>query len=87
MATQVLNETVSHVIESYYSAYMHKTAELCKFSNKFFDFMNVQTHSESLTYSKPFLEPYKNVNDEQFTWLKENFHMRALELLHYLLLR
>ena len=73
LATQVLSETVSHVIESYYPAYMHKTAELCKFADKFFDCMNVRNHSESLTKRKPFLELYKNVNDKRFTWLKENF--------------
>ena len=52
---------------------MHKTAELCKFADKFFDCMNVRNHSESLTKRKPFLESYKNVNDKRFTWLKENF--------------
>ena len=73
LATQVLSDTVSNVIESYYPAYMQKTAELCKFADKFFDCMNVRNHSEGLTKRKPFLEPYKNVNDERFTWLKENF--------------
>ena len=73
LVTQVLSETVSHVIESYYPAYMHKTAELCKFADKFFYCMNIRNHLESLTKRKPFLEPYKNVNDKRFTWLKENF--------------
>ena len=43
-----VSETVSYVIESYYLAYMHKTAELCKFADKFFYCMNVRNHSESL---------------------------------------
>ena len=57
LATQVLSETVSHVIKSYYPAYRHKTAELCKFADKLFDCMNVRNHSENLTKCKPFLDP------------------------------
>ena len=49
LASQVLSESVSRVIESFYFAYMHKTAELCKFADKFFYCMNVRNHSESLT--------------------------------------
>ena len=56
LATQLLSETMSHVVKSYYPAYMHKTAELCKFADKFFDCMNLRKHSESLTKRKPFLE-------------------------------
>ena len=73
LATQILSESVSKLLQEYYPADTHGTADLCLFMDRFFDCLNVRNQSEGLKKRKPFLQPYTNVDDPRFDWLKNSF--------------
>ena len=49
------------------------TAELCLNMDKFFDIMNIRNESEGVKKRKPFLNSFRNINDERFLWLQNEF--------------
>ena len=49
------------------------TAELYLNMDKFFDIMNIRNESEGVKKRKPFLNPFRNINDERFLWLQNEF--------------
>ena len=70
LATQILSESVSKLLQEYYPAGTHGTADLCLFMDRFFYYLNVRKQSEGLKKRKPFLQPYTNVDDPRFDWLE-----------------
>lgn len=72
-AVQVLSESVSKVLKLSGDDQVKGTAKYCEMMDKFFDCVNVRSLKEGEHEIKPFLEPYKSLNDERFTWLKEEF--------------
>ena len=72
-AVQVLSSTVPNVLRNYYGEETHGTAELCEYMDKFFDCLNVRNQIEGVKKRKSFLQPYTNLNDERFKWLKNYF--------------
>ena len=58
LATQILTESISNLLQEYYPANTHGTAELCSFMDRFFGCLNVRNQSEGLKKQKPFLQPY-----------------------------
>ena len=71
-AVQVLSSTVPNVLRNYYGEETHGTAELCGYMDKFFDCLNVRNQIERVK-KRSFLQPYTNLNDERFKWLKNDF--------------
>ena len=71
-ATQILSETMSNLILQYYPEF-EATGILCKYMDSFFDCANVRSLFEGKMKRKPFLEPYRSVDDKRFKWLKEDF--------------
>ena len=71
-ATQILSETMSNLILQYYPEF-EATGILCKYMDSFFDCANVRSQFEGKMKRKPFLEPYRSVDDKRFKWLKEDF--------------
>ena len=71
-ATQILSSSMANVITYYYPEFK-ETATYCKFMDSFFDCCNVRNQQEGKKKRKPFLEPYRSVNDPRFEWLKIEF--------------
>ena len=72
LATQCLSESVGKILKSRYAG-SSATAELCLNMDKFFDIMNIRNESEGVKKRKPFLNPFRNINDERFLWLQNEF--------------
>ena len=72
LATQCLSESVGNILRSRY-AESNATAELCLNMDNFFDIMNIRNESEGVKKRKPFLNPFRNINDERFLWLQNEF--------------
>ena len=49
------------------------TAEFCILMDTFFDCLNVRNKEEYKFKRKPNLKPYSDVNNERFSWLKNDF--------------
>ena len=73
MAAQVLSNTVANILRLYYPQDTQGTSELCEKVDKFFDCLNVRNQMEGIKKRKPFLEPYRSVNDPRFEWLENSF--------------
>ena len=74
LATQCLSESVGKILKSRY-AESTATDELCLNMDKFFDIMNIRNESEGVKKRKPFLNPFRNINDERFSWLQDEFYL------------
>ena len=75
LAVQVLSSTVSKVLESFGLTESAGTANFCRMMDLFFDCTNVRNTKEGDRKLKPFLQPYRSVNDVRFDWLKDEFLM------------
>ena len=70
LAAQTLSSTVANILKEYYPAETHGTSQLCENMDKFFDCLNVRNQLEGVKKRKPFLLPYRSVEDERFKWLE-----------------
>ena len=66
-----MSSTVGNVLKSFGPPEATETANFCLLMDKFFDCFNVRNCREFETKRKPFLKPYKDINDERFRWLNE----------------
>ena len=73
LAAQTLSESVFQALQSFGPPEAIGTAIYCRMFDKFFDCMDVRNSGKAVTKAKPFLKPYKNVDDERFTWLIDTF--------------
>lgn len=73
LAAQVLSETVGNVLLEYGSEEGRETAQVILLVDKFFDFMNIRSPKEADRKRKQFLAPIKDVNDERFDFLLNEF--------------
>ena len=73
MAAQVLSNSAANILRTYYPPETHGTAMLCDVMDQFFDCTNVRNQLEGTKKLKPFLVPYRDVNDERFYWLESVF--------------
>ena len=73
LAVQVLSQSVSTALSTYGPPESQGSAKYCELFDKFFDCMNVRNTKETTYDRKPFLAPYRSINDERFTWLTETF--------------
>ena len=69
LSVQVLSDTVASVLENFCLPEYHGTAEYCKKLDILFDCANVRSLDEFKNKRKPFLQPYKLINDSRFEWL------------------
>ena len=78
LAAQVLSDTVGNVLTHFGPPEAAGTAKFCFMMDKCLDCLNVRNTNEHELKRKPFLKPYKSVNDERFAWLDnflEYFHL------------
>ena len=73
LATQVLSASTANILNYYYPGNTDATAEFCRYMDKFFDCLNVRNQYEGDMKNKEFLKPYRDINDERFLWLKDEF--------------
>lgn len=73
LAVQVLSKSSAAILRKYYPSGTKGTSDLCDNVNKFFDCMNARCETESIRKRNEFCKPFKSVNDERFTWLKNDF--------------
>ena len=69
LAVQVLSDTVGKVLAELGPPDATGTANFCLMMDKFLDCLNVRNTVEHEKKRKPFLRPYKSVDDERFAWL------------------
>ena len=77
LAAKALSESVFQALQSFGPPEAIGTAIYCRM---FFDCMNVRNSVEAVTKAKPFLKPYKNVDDERFTWLIGEIFFTQIDL-------
>ena len=75
---KVLSSTVANVLRNSFGEKTNGAAELCEYMGKSCDCLNVRNEIESLKKRKSFLQPYTNLNDERFKWLKKDFLQQLL---------
>ena len=73
LAVQVLSSIVSNVLTDFGPPDAAGTETFCMLMDSFCDITNVGNTQESHIKQKPFLAPFKSVNDERFIWLKNIF--------------
>eukprot|EP00794_Sanderia_malayensis_P013209 gene13209-14561_t len=73
LAVQVLSTTVANVLKVYGPGDAKGTAEFCQKLDMFFDCLNVRNTQEHIKTKKPFLAPYKCLDDSRFQWLELEF--------------
>ena len=71
LAAQIMSESVSNVLYTYYPKETHLAAEFCKNVDKFFDCANTRNQTEGMRKRKEFLQPFTSVKDVRFEWLKD----------------
>lgn len=71
LAAQVLSASVAAVLKNIGPPEAEATANLCEMMDSFFDCLNVRSTTESQRKRKPFLAPYRSVDDFRFKWLVE----------------
>ena len=70
LAAQVLSDSVGEILERFGPSEANKTGQFCIKMDKFFDCCNLRNTKEHIHKRKPFLKPYKIIDDERFEWLK-----------------
>eukprot|EP00795_Rhopilema_esculentum_P004986 gene4986-21354_t len=73
LAAQVMSETVGKVMVEYGPTQASATANYILMIDKFFDLCNVRSLTEGDHKIKPFLKPYKDINDERFRFIQDEF--------------
>ena len=69
LATQILSESVGHILKSFGPPDAKETAEFYLKFDAFFDCLNVRNTQEHVLKRKPFLRPYEKKDDQRFKWL------------------
>ena len=72
LAAQVLSASVAAVQRAFGPAEASATAMLCEMVDAFFDCLNVRSTSEHYKKRKPFLAPYRNLQDVRFQWPRDS---------------
>ena len=77
LAVQVLSNTMSKALvengTDREKESRSETSKVCGMMNSFFDCCNVRNNDEGRNSRNAFKEPYTDVNDERFVWLKKDF--------------
>ncbi len=73
LAAQVLSSTMANVLKNFGPPDAAGTADFCEQMDRFFDCFNVRSTSEGERVRKSFLLPYKDCNDDRFSWLTDVF--------------
>ena len=68
LAAQVLSASVSSVLRAFGPPEAAGTARLCEMVDQFFDCLNVRSLTEHQRKRKPFLAPYRSVQDGRYVW-------------------
>lgn len=74
LAAQILSSSVSAVLKAFGPPEARATAKLCEMVDGFFDCLNVRSTTEHIRKRKPFLAPYRSVQDERLVNPRNNKH-------------
>lgn len=79
LAAQILSSTVAAVLKSFGPPDATGTSKLCEMVDSYFDCLNVHSTTEHQRKRKPFLAPYRSLDDPRFLWLTNDFlgYLRA----------
>ena len=69
LAAQILSASLAAVLKNFGPPEAQGTAKLCEIMDSFFDCLDVRSTAEAKRKRKPFLAPYKSVDDERIEWL------------------
>ena len=69
LAAQVLSSSVAKVLQAFGPPEAAATSKLCEMVDNFFDCLNVRSLAESQKKRKPFLAPYRSIDDERYIYL------------------
>jgi len=73
LAAQVLSSTVAAVLKSFGPPDATAISKLCEMVDSYFDCLNVRSTTEHQRKRKPFIVPYRSVDDPRFLWLTNDF--------------
>ena len=73
LATQALSQSTANVLRKYYSTDTNGTSELCEKFDQLFDCLNTRHLKEGERKRRPFLMPYRSIDDNRFDWLRREF--------------
>ena len=73
LAAKVLSHSMNSMWREFGPDAATEMANLCYYMDSFFDCTNVRSSMEYIHKRKPFLEPYKDLEDPRFNWLKIEF--------------
>ena len=71
LAVQVLNGKVGNVLNNFGPEEAAGTRKFRFMIHKFLNFLNVKNTREYIINRKPFLKPYKSIDDIRFAWFEE----------------
>ena len=77
LAAQVLSSSVAKVLRAFGSPEAAATSKLCEMVDNFFDCLNVRSLAESEKKRKPFLAPYRSIDDERYIYFLILLNFRA----------
>lgn len=69
LAAQVLSSSVAKVLRTFGPPEAAGNSKLCEMVDNFFDCLNVRSLTESQKKRKPFLAPFRSVDDERYIYL------------------
>ena len=69
LAAQVLSSSVAKVLRAFGPNEAAATSKLCEMVDNIFDCLNVRSLTESQKKRKPFLAPYRSIDDERYIYL------------------
>ena len=72
-AVQILSSSVGNIFKEFGPSEASETEKFCILIDTFFDCLNVRNKELYKIKKKPNLKPYSHVNDERFSWLKNEF--------------
>ena len=73
LVVQILSSSVGNIFKKSGPPEAPGTVEFCILIDTFFDCLNVRNKEEYKIKRKPNSKPYSDVNDERFSWLKNEF--------------
>ncbi len=73
LAAQVMSHSVASIMKAYSRQESFETAKFIALVDCFFDCMNSRSLNEAERKRKPFLAPYKSLNDPRFEFLENDF--------------
>ena len=76
LAAQVLSSSLAEVLRAFGPPEAAATSKLCEMVDNFFDCLNGRSFAESQKKRKPFLAPYRSIDDKRYIYLNIRYKER-----------